>query len=286
MTASRQEQSLEVEGVRLHVVSEGEGDPVLILHGFTGSVESMACVSDRLREGFRVHRVDLVGHGGSESPALAEAFSMSQCVAQIRSLLDALELPSVSVIGYSMGGRVALSLAVAHPERVSRLVLVGASPGLADPAERAARRTADEALADRILREGLEEFVDQWMANPLFASQARLGEAALARARAERLRGSAAGLAGSLRGMGTGSMPPLHEDLPRLRLPVLCVVGEEDGKFRALGERMVTALPQGELQLIPSAGHAAHLEQPEAFAQAFAMFASAPVASADREGEG
>jgi len=283
MTMSSQEQSLEVEGVRLHVVSEGEGDPVLILHGFTGSVESMACVSDRLREGFRVHRVDLVGHGESESPALSEAFSMSQCVAQLRALLKALELPSVSVIGYSMGGRAALSLAVAHPERITRLVLVGASPGLADSEQRAARRKADEELAERILRDGLEDFVDQWMANPLFASQARLGEAVLARARAERLRGSPVGLAGSLRGMGTGAMPPLHDELARLSLPVLCVVGEEDTKFRAIAESMVQTLPLGELKLIPGAGHAAHLEEPEAFAQAFASFASPSATSSQNE---
>jgi 2-succinyl-6-hydroxy-2,4-cyclohexadiene-1-carboxylate synthase len=285
VTASLLDQSIEVEGVRLRVVSEGEGDSVLILHGFTGSAESMACVSDRLRDGFRVHRVDLVGHGGSESPDRPEAFSMPQCVAQLRALLEALALPSVSVIGYSMGGRAALSLAVAYPKRVSRLVLVGASPGLADPAERAARRKADQELAERILSHGLESFVDEWMANPLFATQARLGEAALARARAERLRGSAVGLAESLRGMGTGSMPPLHEDLSRLSLPVLCVVGEEDAKFRAIAERMVAALSRGELQLIPAAGHAAHLEQPEAFARAFAAFASVPLAPPRREGK-
>ena len=149
---------------------------------------------------------------------------------------------------------------------------------------RAARRKADEELAERILRDGLEDFVDQWMANPLFASQARLGEAALARARAERLRGSPAGLAGSLRGMGTGTMPPLHDELARLRLPVLCVVGEEDAKFRAIAEGIVAALPLAELKMISGAGHAAHLEEPRAFARAFASFASQSATSSQSEG--
>lgn len=274
MSEAARQRMLEVEGVRLRVVSEGEGESVLILHGFTGSAESMAGVSDRLRERFRVHRVDLLGHGESESPARAEAFTMPQCVAQLHALLEALDLARVSVIGYSMGGRAALSLAAAHPARVSRLVLIGASPGLAEAEERAARRKADAEMAERILRDGLEEFVDRWMANPLFASQVRLGEAALARARAERLCGSAEGLAESLRGMGTGSMPPLHDALPRLELPVLCVVGEEDEKFLAIARSMVAALPLGELQVIPEAGHAAHLEQPDAFAQAFMAFVS------------
>lgn len=275
MTEPSLDRSFEVEGVRLRVVSEGQGDPVLILHGFTGSVESMACVSDLLRQDFRVHRVDLVGHGGSESPRRPDDYSMPHCVAQLYALLDALELSRVCVLGYSMGGRAALSLAVAHPERIQSLVLVGASPGLADPEDRVARRMADEELAERLLRDGLEDFVDRWMANPLFASQIRLGETALARARAERLRGSALGLAGSLRGMGTGSMPPLHDDLPGLDVPVLCVVGEEDAKFRAIAEAMVASLPHGERKVIPGAGHAAHLEQSEAFAQAFSAFASA-----------
>lgn len=285
MSGPARGEMFEVEGVRLRVVSEGEGEPVLILHGFTGSAESMEGVSDRLRAHFRVHRVDLVGHGQSESPSNAEAFTMPQCVAQLHALLGALDLPRVSVIGYSMGGRAALSLAVAHPDRIRRLVLVGASPGLAGAEERAARRKADAQLADRIEREGLEAFVDQWMANPLFASQVRLGEAALARARAERLRGSVSGLTRSLCGMGTGSMPPLHDALAHLALPVLCVVGEEDEKFLAIARRMVAALPLGELEVIAESGHAAHLEQPEAFAQAFMAFVSSTADAAVREGE-
>lgn len=285
MSASFLEQELEVEGVSLRVLSEGEGAPALILHGFTGSAESMVCVSDPLREKFRVHRVDLLGHGGSESPDRLEAFGMSQCVAQLRALLDALAIPRALLIGYSMGGRAALSLAVAHPERVSRAVLVGATPGLEEASERAARRTSDEELAEHILSGGLECFVDEWMANPLFASQARLGEAALARARAERLRGSAYGLAQSLRGMGTGAMRPLHDDLPHLSQPVLCVVGEEDKKFSAIAEAMVAALPLGCLKAIPHAGHAAHLEQPEAFAKCVLDFALRPSVDSIAQGE-
>lgn len=285
MNARARERFIEAEGVSLRVLSEGEGDPALVLHGFTGSAESMACVSEGLRAHLCVHRVDLVGHGRSSSPSELEPFEMPRCVAQLEALLDALALERVLLIGYSMGGRVALSFAVAHPDRVAELILVGTTPGLSDSHERAARRHSDEKLADEIVSDGIERFVDVWMANPLFASQARLGQAALAQARAERLTGSAHGWAQSLRGMGTGAMPPLDADLPGLSSPVLCVVGEEDEKFRAIAEQMVAVLPRGRLRMIPLAGHAAHLEQPEAFAAAVREFLAASRGGLARAGK-
>ena len=144
---------------------------------------------------------------------------MGACVEQVAA---ALSLARMHVVGYSMGGRVALSLAVAHPDRVASLLLVGASPGLAEAEERAARIKADEALARQIEQDGLERFVDYWMALPLFASQSVLGEDALARARTQRLRSDPAGLANSLRGMGhrqhaAAPRSPLRAPTARLR---------------------------------------------------------------------
>lgn len=285
LTPPVQERFVEAEGVSLRVVSEGEGAPALVLHGFTGCVESMACVSERLSARLRVHRVDLLGHGRSSSPDAVEPFKMSHCVAQLTAVLDALSIDRVVVIGYSMGGRAALSLAVAHPERIAGLILVGATPGLADPEQRADRRNSDEKLADEIVRDGLEPFIDRWMAKPLFASQVRLGQKALDQARAQRLAGSAHGWAQSLRGLGTGAMPPLHSELPNLETPVLCVVGEEDAKFRAIAEQMVAALPSGCLRVLAQAGHAAHLEQPEAFAMAVNEFLLSGLAEKGSRGE-
>lgn len=272
MNGARSENFIRVQGVRLRVVSEGEGRPVLVLHGFTGSAESMECVCEGLRAEFRVHRVDLPGHGQSDAPTDLEPFRISSCVAQLCELLDAMHVSSTLLIGYSMGGRVALSLALARPERVAALVLIGATPGIAQPAERMVRRRNDEELADRIVNEGLERFVDDWMAQPLFATQARLSRATLARERAQRLSGSAHGFAQSLRGMGTGTMPARHADLHGLEVPVLCVVGEEDKKFHAIAEKMVESLPRARLCSIVKAGHAAHLERPRAFAMAVRDF--------------
>lgn len=266
MTApSCQERHLCAAGIRLRAVLEGEGEPTLILHGFTGSAASMDHVARGLAARRLTIRLDLVGHGGSSAPHDLAHYSMESCVAQVAAALDALGHPSVDVIGYSMGGRVALALAVAQPERVRSLLLVGAGAGLEDPSERAARCASDEALANRIERDGLERFVDDWMAIPLLASQRRLGAARLARARAERLAQRPNGLANSLRGMGAGAQPPLHTALPALRIPICFAAGARDTKFAALARHLAERCPSACTALVPDAGHACHLEQPQAF---------------------
>ena len=261
-------------GISLAVVSRGSRDapPVILLHGFTGSAASMEGVAQGLDRDYRVHALELLGHGASDAPEDTESYTMARCVEQVRAAMDALEIRRGHFIGYSMGARVALSLAVAEPDRVASLGLIGVSPGLADEVARAERVAADEALADEIVAGGIAAFVDRWMALPLFASQARLGAAALAAAREERLACSPLGLANSLRGMGTGAMPPLWDALPKLDVPVLLIVGREDEKFSDLANSLLLALPQAELLEIGEAGHAAHLEQPRAFEAGYAHF--------------
>ncbi len=266
--AARERRELRVgpAGCALHVEQSGEGPPVLLLHGFTGSVRTLDGAAEGLRAAGRsTIAVDLLGHGGSDAPREASAYTMERCTENLVRVLDATRTERTDVLGYSMGGRAALVLAAAQPERVRSLVLVGASAGLADPAERAARRQADEALADAIERDGVARFVERWMSLPLFASQARLGPAFLDAARAQRLRNRAHGLAGSLRGMGTGAQRPLHAALGTLAVPMLLVVGAGDAKFRAIAEDLARRAPNARVAQIPGAGHAAHLEHPSAF---------------------
>ncbi len=264
-------------GVLLHVVEEGQGTPVLVLHGFTGSSASMAGVSRMLRDRHRVVRVDLVGHGDSDAPRDLEAYTIERCVAHLACVLGALSIPRAHLLGYSMGARVALAFAVLHPERALSALLIGARAGFEDPAERAARRRDDEALAARIERDGIAAFVDHWMALPLFATQRRLGAVSLAAARTERLANRPHALAASLRGMGAGAQPPLHTHLAHLEAPVLLVVGEEDQRFAAIARDLAQRLPHARVALVPEAGHAAHLENPAVFAR----FAGAFLRSAD-----
>jgi 2-succinyl-6-hydroxy-2,4-cyclohexadiene-1-carboxylate synthase len=180
-------------------------------------------------------------------------------VAYVRALTDG----RFTLAGYSMGGRIALHVALALPERIDRLVLIAASPGIEDAAERAERRAADLALAERIEAVGVAAFAEEWGSQPLFGGQDPRVSAA---AHADRLRNTPAGLAAALRGLGTGAMEPLWARLPELAAPVLLVAGELDGKFAGLAGRMAAAVgPNARVALVPGAGHAAHLEQPERF---------------------
>lgn len=256
-----------IDDITLSVERAGAGPPLLLLHGFTGSAGEWAELMPALAPLRHVIAVDLIGHGRSSAPADPSRYSMEHAVVDLLALLDALGVGRADVLGYSMGGRVALHLAAAAPARVGRLILESALPGIADPAERAARAASDDALADRIEAEGLAWFVDHWAAIPLFASQAALPAEARAALRERRLRGSARGYANSLRGMGAGRQAPLWAQLPALATPALLISGELDVKYLASNERAAALLPAARHAIVRGAGHAVHLERPEAFAE-------------------
>jgi 2-succinyl-6-hydroxy-2,4-cyclohexadiene-1-carboxylate synthase len=233
---------------------------IVLLHGFTQTGRSWAPVVAALGERYRALAPDLRGHGAASA---ARPVGFGEIAADVLALAP----PRFALAGYSMGGRIALDLALrddgAAQARIERLTLIGASPGLREDGERAARRAADDALAQQILDGGVEAFARRWAAQPLFAGQP---PAVAAAAHAERLRSTPEGLAASLRGVGTGAMEPLWERLPALRLPVTLIAGERDAKFRALAERMAELLPDATLHVVAGAGHAVQLEQPEAVA--------------------
>lgn len=246
------------------------GGIVLLLHGFTGSGAGMRGLARPLTEaGFAVVAPDLPGHGTAAVPPAGATIETAMAAAV--AALDrrgAGQAGRAHWIGYSMGGRAALAAALAHPERVASLVLIGASPGIEDDGERQERRSADEALARELEAGGLTAFVDRWMAQPAFAGQARLGHRHLRQARAQRLSGTARGYAASLRGMGQGAQPSYWGRLGELRAPVLLVAGAEDEKYVEIARAMAQRLPDARVELIPGAGHAAHLEAGDAVARA------------------
>ncbi len=257
-----------INNTQVNVDERGSGPPLVLLHGFTGSAKSWADHTRVFGEHFTTYAVDLIGHGGSESPAASDRYRMERCVEDLIALLDQLKIESTALLAYSMGGRVALHLAVAAPERVRALVLESASPGVADPAERASRVKADEALAESIERDGLEAFIDRWESLPLFSSQRRLPADVQQHHRAQRLSNNALGLANSLRGMGAGAMEPVWDRLGELSMPIMLIAGELDEKYVELGTRMEIALPNARLLIAEDAGHTVHLEKPVLFNQA------------------
>jgi len=258
--------------ISLNIEMAGSGEPLVLLHGFTGSAEAWRTHIDMFSQRYRVLAVDHIGHGRSDSPSDPARYRMERCVSDLATVLAQFDVERAHWLGYSMGGRVALALAAAHPGRVRSLVLEGASPGLAGAAERRARAARDEELAARIEAKGIEWFVHFWMRQPLFASQRRCPREVIEQVRKQRLRNSPLGLANSLRGMGTGAQPPLWDRLATIDVPVLLVVGEEDEKFRAIAAEMQRRLPRAEVVAVPRAGHTVHLEQPEPFAECVLAF--------------
>lgn len=225
--------------------------PLLLLHGFTGCAGNWKPISPKLMASETGHdtrpiiAVDLLGHGQTEAPRDPDRYAIERAVADLEAVLDTLRIERTDLVGYSMGGRLALAFAVLAPGRVVRLVLESASPGLRTPDERTARVTADRALADSIERDGVPAFVDRWERLPLFASQDRLPVERREALRKQRLDNRASGLANSLRGMGTGAQPSFWEQLPSLQAPTLLITGEEDTKFCAIAEEMHALLSNG-----------------------------------------
>jgi 2-succinyl-6-hydroxy-2,4-cyclohexadiene-1-carboxylate synthase len=258
--------AVEIGGLTFHVEERGNGDAIVLLHGFTGSSASWDSVSDRLAVEHRVVAIDLIGHGHSAAPRNMSRYEFATAIDDLAKIASRLDCARATWAGYSMGGRLALGLALQHPRLVSVLVLESASPGIASAVERSRRWDADNALAHRIEERGVPAFVAAWERLPLWESQRSLPASVRERQRAIRLGQRAVGLANSLRGMGQGAQPPLWERLPELRLPVLLLAGGRDEKYVDIARRMDDVLPSSTLRIVPDAGHAIHLEQPALYA--------------------
>jgi 2-succinyl-6-hydroxy-2,4-cyclohexadiene-1-carboxylate synthase len=244
----------------------------VLLHGFTGSGQGMAEIAQSLEQDYETLALDLPGHGRSADLVRGDSDGFDECVDDLVATLESAGHRRAHWLGYSMGARLALGCAVRHPGSVTSLVLLGGRAGIADPIERAVRCREDAELAARIESVGVETFVDEWSRQPMFASLRKRGGRFLEEQRRQRVSNSARGLADSLRRLGPGAQPPLFDALPRVAVPVLLVAGALDRKFVALAHDLAGQLPQAEICEIADAGHAAHLEQPEAFAHAVQDF--------------
>jgi 2-succinyl-6-hydroxy-2,4-cyclohexadiene-1-carboxylate synthase len=281
-------QRIDIAGLGWAVRVTGSGPALLLLHGFTGSGRSWdgGLADAAANAGFGVIAPDLPGHGGTGwrvGPAAgpgdeARREDLSRATIErsaddLAELFDALGQRSAHVVGYSMGARVALRLAVTHPARVERLVLEAASAGNADEAERTSRRAADEALAATLERQGIVAFVEAWERSPVLAGEAGLPAAVRSALREIRLGHDPAGLAASLRAAGQGTMRPLHRRLGEVAAATLVIVGAAD-PARERATAVAAGIPGARLAVVDGAAHAPHLEAPDAFHRLVIEFVS------------
>ena len=234
---------------------EGDGVPVVLIHGFTQTMRSWDEAVLHLPPA-RYTRVDLPGHGTSshDRPDFEEA-----------ATLIATRSGKAAYMGYSMGGRFAMRIAVDHPETVTALVCIGSDPGIEDARERSLRREADLLWANLVEEIGVEPFLKEWLAQPIFDG---VPESSIA----HRLANEPAGLAWAMRAYGTGAMSPMWGLLSAIETPTLFVAGEADARYRDLIVRAADLMPNASVAIVKGCGHAPHIESPKRFAEVVGPF--------------
>lgn len=254
------------DGTTYELRMAGSGPAVLLLHGFTGrGTDWSPFLRSIHKNGHASIVIDLLGHGRSDAPADPARHAIERQAADIAFLVRRGEVGRAVVVGYSMGARVALRLAVTEPDLVGGLILESPSAGIADRRERAARVAADGALADLLDGSGMAAFLERWEAQSIFATEGSLPPSVRRRVQAGRRRNRPHALAASLRGAGQGVMEPLADRLKAIRSPTLVVVGAEDRSGLDRARVVAGRIPAVRMVILPDLGHAPHREAPSRF---------------------
>ncbi|MCM3571228.1 2-succinyl-6-hydroxy-2,4-cyclohexadiene-1-carboxylate synthase [Neobacillus mesonae] len=261
-------------GIQYHVEVCGSGFPLVLLHGFTGDSSTWTPFCETLGRHSKLLMPDIIGHGRTELPDDRNRYSIEAAAQDIHSILEQLGIHQIDMLGYSMGGRLALTFANLFPERVRRLILESSSPGLATEEEREQRRMKDADLANFIFEKGIKSFVDYWEKIPLFESMKKIPLTNRENVRKQRLANSPSGLRNSLLGMGTGAQPSWWDDLEKLECKVLLLTGEKDLKFCGIAKKMLRNLKHGTWTTVENVGHAIHVEDREKFGTIVSDFLS------------
>jgi 2-succinyl-6-hydroxy-2,4-cyclohexadiene-1-carboxylate synthase len=267
---------IRVNNISLNIIGDvrntGNKLPVLFLHGFTGRADDWNTVFDSINGQFLPFAVDIIGHGNSDSPKETSYYTIPSIIGYLNEVLDTLHYSKVGIVGYSMGGRIALSHAISFPERVRGLVLESSMPGLRSVTEREERIKSDLELIRYIEKYGVDKFIDYWISQPLFNSQTNLPLSVKNLNKSRKRKNSGLGLINSLLSCGTGVMAPLWDSLESLDIPILLITGENDTKFTKINKEIHSLLPDSRLEIIKNAGHNVHLEQSETFTSAVLSF--------------
>lgn len=261
---------IEFESVKInyeYLRPETSNQPYLfLLHGFTGSLEDWRSFEKFFPVNINLVGVDLIGHGFSDSPAQLNYYSTDSIIRQIKKVKEAVTGKNIYLLGYSMGGRAALNYALNFPYDLKGLILESATYGITNPAIRFERERTDKNLAEFILSNPIQNFVDDWMNREIFQTQKVLSELLLNELRKRKLDCNRIGLANSLLGFGTGIMEPVFDKLSEIRIPVQLICGELDNKFVDINRHMHNLLTRSKLSVIKNSGHNVHLEETKQYA--------------------
>jgi 2-succinyl-6-hydroxy-2,4-cyclohexadiene-1-carboxylate synthase len=259
---------------QFHYKIQGSRDRpvILFLHGFLGDCHEFDAVISHFSDRFCCLSFDLPGHGLTEVSGGDRDYTMPNTAQAIILLLQELQISRCRLVGYSMGGRLALYLALHFPHYFTQLVLESASPGLKTPEAQAQRAESDRRLAAELETTDLSTFLTRWYNQPLFASFRLHPE--FEQICERRSHHHPAAIAQSLRHLSTGCQPSLWSHLSQNQLPLLLLVGEQDPKFTTINAEMATTCPTAQLRIIPGCGHNIHIENPQKFAQALGQFFS------------
>ena len=260
---------IDVNGIKLNLELNTEIDPgkeyLLFLHGFTGCAEDWASTFEQLSDKYNLCALDLIGHGKSDAPANPDLYKAESIIEQIKIVKDHLTKNKIFLAGYSMGGRAALSFAIAYPDDIKGLILESSTAGIKNEEERQKRYEADLKLAEFIETHSNDEFIEMWNDQELFNTQRRFSNDKLKRLKKKKASGSKIGYANSLKGFSTGIMPPLHDYLKKFPVKSLLVSGELDTKFTGINARMVKRFFKAKHKIVKYSGHNTHLEEPKRF---------------------
>ncbi|MEH7304331.1 2-succinyl-6-hydroxy-2,4-cyclohexadiene-1-carboxylate synthase [Neobacillus drentensis] len=264
-----------IDGIHYHVEVYGDGlVPLILLHGFTGDSTTWAPFHECMGKLTKLVIPDIIGHGKTDAPDDVSRYEIEAAASDLKGILNQMGFEQVDLLGYSMGGRLALTFSHLFPGRVRKLILESSTPGLETEDERQQRRMKDAELAHFINAQGISAFVDYWEEISLFSTLKRLPLESQQKIREQRLNNSPTGLANSLLGMGTGSQPSWWGKLGELSCEVLLLTGAEDHKFCHIAERMMKELKNSSWVVIEDSGHAIHVEEPEKFGTIVSDFLS------------
>lgn len=244
---------------------------VFFLHGFSGSAKDFFFLIDKNLEANLIF-IDMIGHGESDSPSSISFYSQNELIRQIDKIIDYFSFPEVILFGYSMGGRAALSYAIKNQHKLKALILESSSPGIIDQNEAQKRRQEDKELAEFILSNNIDSFVEKWMSLPLFDSLKLLPFDKYLKHKGEKYRNNKRGIANMLRGFGQGTMTPLWNEIETLAIPVLLIIGEKDLKYKEINYEMQNRIKNCALEIISNSKHIPHLENEERFVEVVKLF--------------